>query len=106
MAGALPPALQARLLLSALLDHYIQAANAAATEKPPAQRAIDSIRDAVIGHLASTPFSFRKAGSSSLRRELIIPFGSSGYVALYEIEPEKERVVVLAVRHQVEDDYH
>lgn len=71
-----------------------------------AQRAIDATQDAVIGHLASTPFSFRKAGSSSLRRELIIPFGSSGYVALYEIEPEEERVVVLAVRHQLEDDYH
>jgi plasmid stabilization system protein ParE len=70
-----------------------------------AQRAIDAIRDAVIGHLAGTPFSFRKAGRSPLCRELIIPFGSSGYVALYEIEPEKERVVVLAVRHQLEDDY-
>ena len=63
-------------------------------------------QDAVIGHLASTPFSFRKAGTSSLRRELIIPFGSSGYVALYEIEPEKVRVIILAVRHQLEDDYH
>ncbi len=59
-----------------------------------------------MGHLARTPYSFRKAGSSSLRRELIIPFGSAGYVALYEIEPEKEHVIVLAVRHQVEDDYH
>src|SRR5262249_41710434 len=59
----------------------------------------------VVGHLASTPFSFRKAGSSSLRRELIIPFGSSGYAALCEIEPEKERVIVLAVRHQLEDNY-
>ena len=71
-----------------------------------AQRAVDAIRDAVVGHLATTPFSCRKAGRSSLRRELIIPFGSSGYVALYQIEPEKKRVVVLAVRHQLEDDYH
>ena len=71
-----------------------------------AERAIDAIQDAVTGHLARTPYSFRKAGNSSLRRELIIPFGSSGYVALYEIEPAKERVIVLAVRHQLEDDYH
>ena len=71
-----------------------------------AQRAIEAIRDTVTGLLARTPYSFRKAGSSSLRRELIIPFGNSGYVALYEIEPEKERVIVLAVRHQLEDDYH
>ena len=70
-----------------------------------AQRAIDAIRDAVVGQLARTPFSFRKAGSSALRRELIIPFGNSGYVGLYEIEPAKKRVVVLAMRHQREDDY-
>jgi plasmid stabilization system protein ParE len=70
-----------------------------------AQRAIDAIRDAVMGHLARTPSSFRKAGSSSLRRELIIPFGSAGHVALYEIKPEKDRIIVLAVRHQLEDDY-
>ena len=71
-----------------------------------AQRAIDEIRAAATGHLARTPYSFRKAGASPLRRELIIPFGSSGYVALYEIEPPLSRVVVLAVRHQLEDDYH
>jgi plasmid stabilization system protein ParE len=70
-----------------------------------AQRAIDAIQDAVKGHLASTPFSFRRTGSSPQRRELIIPFGSSGYIALYEIEPAKGRVVVLAVRHHLEDDY-
>lgn len=33
------------------------------------------------------------------------PFGDSGYVALFEIEPRHE-VTVLAVRHQREDDYH
>jgi hypothetical protein len=36
---------------------------------------------------------------------LIIPFGRSGYVALIEIESATE-VVVVAVRHQLEDDYH
>lgn len=71
-----------------------------------AQRAIDAIQEAVTGHLASTPFSFRKAGGSSLQRELIIPFGSSGYVALCQIQAEKKRVLILAARHQLEDDYH
>ena len=71
-----------------------------------AQRAVDAIPEVVAGYLARTPYSFRKAGRSSLRRELIIPFGSSGYVALYEIEPEQGRVIVLAIRHQREDDYH
>lgn len=40
-----------------------------------------------------------------LERELIIPFGRSGYVALIEIESATD-VVVVAVRHQLEDDHH
>lgn len=54
------------------------------------------------------PFSCRKAdneGSSSLLRELLIPFGGAGYVALFEIE-NNETVTIIAVRHQREDDYH
>jgi hypothetical protein len=38
-------------------------------------------------------------------RELIIPFGRSGSVALFEIEGAND-VVINAVRHQLEDDYH
>jgi plasmid stabilization system protein ParE len=54
------------------------------------------------------PFSCRKAlGSDSnpFLRELIVPFGGSGYVALFEIE-NRETVTLLAVRHQREEDYH
>ncbi len=54
------------------------------------------------------PFSCRKAiygTGSPFLRELIIPFGGSGYVALYEIEAPRT-VTILAVRHQREDDYH
>ena len=53
-------------------------------------------------------FSCRKAGAGSgdsFLRELIIPFGNSGYVALFEIEPDGY-VTILALRHQREDDYH
>lgn len=64
-----------------------------------------AIRSAVQGLLSTTPYSFRKAGKSSTRRELIIPFGATGYVALYEIA-DAATVVVLAVRHQREEDYH
>ena len=70
-----------------------------------AQSAISAIRAAALDHLSSTPFSFRKAGTSPTRRELIIPFGATGYVALYEIASASS-VVVLAVRHQREEDYH
>jgi hypothetical protein len=45
------------------------------------------------------------AGSrNALRRELVIPFGASGYVLKYEIA-SPQLVVVLAVRHQHETDY-
>ena len=41
---------------------------------------------------------------SLTRRELVITSGATGYVALYEISVGT--VFVLAVRHQLEDDYH
>ena len=71
-----------------------------------AQVAIDEINATCAGNLSKSPFSYRKTAVSSLRRELIIPFGSTGYVVQYEIEPASLRVIVLAVRHQREDDYH
>ncbi len=56
--------------------------------------------------LRSFPFSCRKASPHHpYVRELIIPFGSTGYVALFEIEPDGF-VTILAVRHQRESDYH
>jgi len=35
-------------------------------------------------------------------RELVISKGSSGYVALYRFLPEKDRIDILAIRHQRE----
>jgi plasmid stabilization system protein ParE len=70
-----------------------------------AQAAIGAIRAAAQHRLAVTPFSFRKAAQNPAQRELIIPFGGTGYVALFEIV-NASCVVVLAVRHQREEDYH
>ena len=69
-----------------------------------AEQALAAIR-AGFATLKSSPFTCRKAGQSPFLRELIIPFGRSGYVALFEIVGATE-VVVSAVRHQLEDDYH
>ena len=68
------------------------------------EQAIASLR-AGIATLETSPFTCRKTGQSPFLRELIIPFGRSGYVALFEIE-DASNVVVVAVRHQIEDDYH
>jgi plasmid stabilization system protein ParE len=69
-----------------------------------AEQAVAALR-AGIATLRTSPFTCRKAGQSPFLRELIIPFGRSGYVALFEIEDEST-VTVVAVRHQLEDDYH
>jgi len=69
-----------------------------------AERALLAIRSGV-ATLKTSPFTCRKAGQSPFLRELIIPFGRTGYVALFEIEGAAD-VIVTAVRHQLEDDYH
>ena len=69
-----------------------------------AERALDAIKGAV-ELLRFSPFSCRKALTDNpFLRELVIPFGSAGYVALFEIE-SGNTISILAVRHQREDDY-
>lgn len=67
-------------------------------------RAVDAIRHET-RILQTNPYTCRKVGSNPLERELVIPFGGSGDVALFEIIGEHE-VAVSAIRHQREDDYH
>ncbi len=67
-------------------------------------RAVQAIRDG-IAFLSSSPFACRKAGINPFVRELVIPFGASGYVALFEVVDGKT-VIIGAVRHQREEDYH
>ena len=69
-----------------------------------ADRAIAAIHHG-FATLRSSPFTCRKADQSPFLRELVIPFGGTGYVALFEIS-DADTVVIAAVRHQREDDYH
>ena len=72
---------------------------------PAAEAALDAF-DKGWDLLGSFPFSARKADPANpFLRELLIPFGGAGYVALYEIN-DNATVTILAVRHQREDDYH
>lgn len=63
--------------------------------------------DEAIKTLEIIPHSCRKAQVQSDRnlRELVINQGKSGYLALFEIRPDN-CVLILAVRHQRESDYH
>ncbi len=83
---------------------YLLARSTTAEEMDLAERAIDTI-DAAIESLRYSPFIYRKFGRSPFLRELLIPFGQSGYVALFEID-DAASVTILALRHQLEDDYH
>ena len=73
------------------------------------QHAAARAREAIgkgIAFLQEFPFSCRKAAPDNpFLREMLIPFGAAGYVALFEIE-NNETVTLLAIRHQREDDYH
>ena len=69
-----------------------------------AERALDTIEKSV-EMLQTFPFSCRKADPDNpFLREILVPFGATGYVALYEIEDDRN-VTILAIRHQREDDY-
>ena len=68
------------------------------------EQALESIAQS-LKFLERFPFSCRKAvPENSFLREMLIPFGNAGYVALFEIE-NSSTVTILAVRHQREEDY-
>lgn len=70
-----------------------------------ARRAKDAITKGM-EFLKDFPFACRKAmPDNPFLREMLISFGHSGYVVLFEIE-DKKTVTILAIRHQREEDYH
>jgi plasmid stabilization system protein ParE len=87
-------------------DFIIERELASAT---PDLDVVRRLRDAV-GHalrlLEFSPYSCRKAARAvnDKQRELIIPFGSAGLVAAFEVRGEVVRIG--AIRHQLEQDYH
>ena len=70
-----------------------------------ADEAVKVIRQAALSHLSTTPFSYRKVGARSTLRELIIPFGTTGYILRFDIR-SPELVLVIGARHQREEDFH
>ena len=70
-----------------------------------ADEAVKVIRQAALSHLSTTPYSYRKVGARSTLRELIIPFGTTGYILRFDIR-SPELVLVIGARHQREEDFH
>ena len=87
-------------------DFIIERELASAT---PDLDVVPRLRDAVdraLQLLAFSPYSCRKAARAvnDRQRELIIPFGSAGLLAAFEVRGEIVRIG--AIRHQLEQDYH
>ena len=70
-----------------------------------ADEALKVIRQAALSHLSTTPYSYRKVGARSTLRELIIPFGTTGYILRFDIR-SPELVLVIGARHQREEDFY
>jgi plasmid stabilization system protein ParE len=82
-------------LFAFLVERDLQAAHRA---KDAITRAMEFLKD--------FPFACRKASPNNpFLREMLISFGHSGYVMLFEIE-DRKTVTILAVRHQREEDYY
>lgn len=82
------------------LHNFLAAHSVAAAES--ALRTIER----ALSLLEVFPWSCRASSAipRSRFRELVIPFGKRGYVAVFEIEGD-DVVTILAVRHQRESDY-
>ena len=65
---------------------------------------IETIRSAVL-ILDEHPEIGRPIGRGSALRELVISFGKSGYIALYEHSPVEHLIRIVAIRHQREAGY-
>jgi plasmid stabilization system protein ParE len=76
------------------------------SEKNPAagRRAAEAILKQ-FGLLSDYPAMGRPLDDHPELRELLVPFGDSGYVALYRYDADKDTVYILAFRHQKEAGY-
>jgi plasmid stabilization system protein ParE len=89
--------------LDRLFDFLLERAETV-EEAMRAHEAIAVLRTVADSHLSTTPYSYRKVGHGPTLRELIVPFGSTGYVLRFDIR-SPEFVLVIGARHQREEDY-
>lgn len=91
--------------LERLFDHVLERElNSPTGDLDIPARAIEAIEQAC-RLLTHSPVSCRKADENPFLRELIVSFGGTGYVALFEIR-DAQQVIIGAIRHQRESDFH
>lgn len=92
---------EARDDLLRLIDFF------AARDEATPREAIAAL-EAAFTTLSRLPYASRVARSprpDPTLRELVVPFSRTGYVVLFRVT-DARTVSVLAVRHQLEEDYH
>ena len=87
-------------------DFTIEREVASATPDLDVVRRLRDAVDRALRLLEFSPYSCRKAARAvnDKQRELIIPIGSAGLIAAFEVRGELVRIG--AIRHQLEQDYH
>jgi plasmid stabilization system protein ParE len=87
-------------------DFTIERELSSATPDLDVVRRLKDAVDRALRLLEFSPYSCRKAARAvnDKQRELIIPFGSAGLIAAFEVRGEVVRIG--AIRHQLEQDYH
>ncbi len=90
--------------LERLFDFLLERAETA-EDALRAYEALELIRTVAHSHLSTMPYSYRRVGARPTLRELIVPFGATGYVLRFDIRTP-ELVVVLGARHQREEDFY
>lgn len=79
----------------------------AAQETARPREAVEAL-EAAFDALSRLPYASRvalKTPRDATLRELVVPFSRTGYVVLFRVT-DARTVSVLAVRHQLEEDYH
>lgn len=87
-------------------DFIIERELASATPDLDVVRRLRDAVDRALRLLEFSPYSCRKAARAlnDEQRELIVPFGSAGLIAAFEVRGEV--VHIGAIRHQLEQDWH
>jgi plasmid stabilization system protein ParE len=95
-----------RLILAEGAVRSLERVRAFLAEKSPeaAQRAGQAIASKLLA-LETTPAMGRPFAMEPDWRELPIPFGDTGYIALYRLDVAADAIIVLAIRHQREAGY-
>lgn len=94
------------IVLTTIADREMEYCRSFLQEKNP--RASRRAAQTIEKHLAllmTTPEMGRSVDDLPGLRELVIPFGGSGYIALYRHDIESDTVYILAFRHQKEGGF-